>query len=284
MDLDWSENPEKKLCIAGKSIEYACFGPKPSEAFTMVLLHHGLGCLSSWRDFPRILSERTGFGIFVYSRAGYGYSDSVKIPRPLDYMTSEAMESLPLILNHIGIERGVLLGHSDGATISAIYTGSVIDYRIRGVVLMAPHFFTEQFGLNSIAGMKSEYENGELKAKLANWHSDPDCTFYGWYNSWMNSEFKSWNVAEVIEYIRVPVLAIQGRDDQFGTFAQIDELDRRIYAPLDIELLENCRHMPHVEKPKQTLAAIVEFTGRLEQIDSENVSIPPLSEVMTGIN
>ena len=57
--------------------------------------------------------------MFVYSRAGYGKSSTVTLPRPLDYMQREATDVLPKLLDAIGFRRGILLGHSDGATIAA---------------------------------------------------------------------------------------------------------------------------------------------------------------------
>ena len=56
------------------------------------MLHEGLGCVALWRDFPARLAAATGFGVLAYSRAGYGRSDPVALPRPLDYMTREARE------------------------------------------------------------------------------------------------------------------------------------------------------------------------------------------------
>jgi hypothetical protein len=36
-----------------------------------------------WNDFPDKLAKVTGCGVFAYSRAGYGKSSPVKLPRPL---------------------------------------------------------------------------------------------------------------------------------------------------------------------------------------------------------
>ena len=153
------------------------------------------------------------------------------LPRPLDYMTREAMDVLPDVLTEIGLRRGILLGHSDGASIAAIYAGSIQDHRIRGLVLMAPHFFTEPMGLAAIAKTKQAYETGNLRAKLAAYHADVDNAFRGWNDAWLDPAFARWNIEEVIAYIRVPVLAIQGKDDQYGTAAQIQALEEQLYSP-----------------------------------------------------
>ena len=110
------------------------------------MLHEGLGCVGLWGDFPDRLQKATGLGVFVYSRAGYGQSSPVALPRPLSYMHDEAREVLPALLDAIGFQRGLLLGHSDGASIAAIYAGTHQDHRVGGLVLIAPHFFTEDDG------------------------------------------------------------------------------------------------------------------------------------------
>ncbi len=264
----WTDGWRGFLEANGKRIEAACFGPSPQKAPTLVLLHEGLGCLSLWRDFPRRLVEATGCGVFAYSRAGYGGSDPVDLPRPLDYMTREAVGTLPQILDAIGFRHGVLAGHSDGASIAAIYAGSVEDFRVRGLVLIAPHFFTEPEGLASIAEAKRAYETGDLRARLARHHRDVDNAFRGWNDAWLDPSFKAWNIADTIDYWRVPVLAIQGADDQYGTLAQIREIESRIYSPADIAILDDCRHAPHAEQPERTLALIAGFVARLERIEA----------------
>jgi len=135
------------LDIDGHRIEYRFVGPQPDKAPTLVLLHEGLGCVGLWNDFPEKLAAATGAGAFVYSRAGYGKSSPVSLPRPLSYMHDEARQSLPKLLDAIGFRRGLLIGHSDGASIAAIYAGSHQDHRVGGLVLIAPHFFTEDPGM-----------------------------------------------------------------------------------------------------------------------------------------
>jgi len=272
MAFTWADGGQGILTADGKSLEYACFGPSPHVAPTIVMLHEGLGCLALWRDFPKKIAEATGFGVFAYSRAGYGGSDLAELPRPLDYMTREAVDVLPDVLDGFGFETGILLGHSDGATISAIYGGSVEDYRVRGLILMAPHFFTEEAGLAEIAKAKEVFDEGYLSQRMAKYQKDPENTFRGWNDAWLAPGFKAWNVSDVIDHLRIPVLAIQGRGDQYGTLAQIEEIEERIYAPLETAILENCRHAPHQEQPELTLKAITEFALRLRRIEEEEVT------------
>lgn len=271
--MDWTTTPAAPLTVNGVALEYACYGPPPSEAATLVLLHEGLGCVALWRDFPARLADATGLGVFVYSRQGYGASDPIALPRPLDFMTREAVDVLPGLLDAIGLRRGILFGHSDGATIAAIYGGSVEDMRIRGLILMAPHFFTEEDGLAEIAKARTAYQTGDFKPRLARYHTDVDGAFLGWADTWLNPGFKDWNAADAIDHLRIPVLAIQGRQDQYGTLAQVHEIDERAYSPVELAILEDCQHAPQFEQPERTLDVVSEFVTRLERIEAAQVQI-----------
>ena len=131
-------SPSGFLSIGAVDLEYRMIGPLPAEAPTIVMLHEGLGSAALWGDFPEKLQTATGAGVFVYSRAGYGTSSPIKLPRPLDYMHIEALEVLPKLLDGVGYRRGLLLGHSDGASIAAIYAGAHQDHRVQGLALIAP--------------------------------------------------------------------------------------------------------------------------------------------------
>ncbi|MBX2885984.1 MAG: alpha/beta hydrolase [Granulosicoccus sp.] len=257
MSVAWESAGE--LSVQGKTLEYACYGPEPAQAPTLILLHEGLGSTALWRSFPSELAQETGIGVFVYSRAGYGYSDLADLPRPLDYMTREAEDVLPELLDKINLSNGILVGHSDGASIAAIYAGSVADKRIKGVVLMAPHFFTEEMGLSAIAAARVEFDKGALRERMQKYHRDADNTFYGWNDSWLHPDFKQWNISAVLDQITVPVLAIQGSDDQYGTMAQIEVIKTRCHAPVESLILKNCRHSPFLEQKSSVLNAVSRF-------------------------
>lgn len=248
-----------RLNAGGRTLEYACVGPPPDAAPTIALLHEGLGCVALWRDFPTQLANATGWGVVAWSRAGYGQSDSCPLPRPLDYQTREAMEVVPGVLDAIGVQRGVLVGHSDGATMAAVYVGQVHDPRIHGAVLMAPHFFAEGSGLAEIARARAAYETSDLRDKLARYHRDVDTAFRGWNDAWLDPGFRDWNVEEVLDTIDVPVLAIQGRQDQYGTLAQIDAIARRAPGRVETCVIEDCHHAPHLEAPEEVLSRVSEF-------------------------
>ena len=251
------------LKIGATDLEYRHIGPPPSEAPTLVMLHEGLGSVGLWGEFPDKLAAATEAGVFVYSRAGYGASTPVTLPRPLTYMHTEALDVLPALLDAIGFRRGLLIGHSDGASIAAIFAGGVQDHRVRGLSMIAPHFIVEDVSVTSIEGIKRDYEAGRLKEKLARWHKDVDNAFYGWNGAWLDPRFRDWDITEYLSYIRVPVQIVQGAQDQYGTLKQIEVAEAECYCPVDVAIIEGAAHSPHREAADATLDAIAEFVNRI---------------------
>jgi pimeloyl-ACP methyl ester carboxylesterase len=250
--------------IDGVQLECARFGEAAEDAPMLVMLHEGLGSVSIWRDFPEQLAKATGTRVFAYSRAGYGKSDPVKLPRPLDFMQREAREVLPKLFDRIGFRRGLLVGHSDGGTIAASYAGSMQDHRVRGVVLIEPHFFVEEFNLKSIRKITAEYKTSDLREKLARHHNDPDNAFLGWSGAWLDPQFERvLNLREELIHIRVPVLIVKGENDPYATMEQVRFAERECYCPVDHVVIEGAAHAPHREKPEATLAATADFINRI---------------------
>jgi pimeloyl-ACP methyl ester carboxylesterase len=244
-------------------LEYRMIGPRPDAAPTIVMLHEGLGSVAIWGKFPEMLAAATGAGVFVYSRAGYGNSSPGKLPRTVSFMHEEAIDVLPRVLAAIGFQRGILFGHSDGASIAAIYAGSVQDHRVRGLVLIAPHFFAEEMGLAEIRRAREAFAAGPLREKLKRWHADVDCAFRSWSEPWLEPQFRKWDITEALGYIRVPMLIVQGEKDQYGTLKQVETAQEECFCPVEAAVLPGVRHDPCREAPELTLKTVADFINRL---------------------
>ncbi|MEA2877090.1 MAG: hypothetical protein QOF14_2286 [Hyphomicrobiales bacterium] len=259
------------IAVGDARLEYRMIGPQPDTAPTIVMLHEGLGSVTTWGDFPQKLAERTGAGVFVYSRAGYGHSSTITLPRPLDYMQREATDVLPLLLDAIGFKRGILFGHSDGATIAAWYAGSVQDHRVRGLVLMAPHFFMEAGNIAAIQQIVANFETTNLPGRLTRHHADVTAAFRGWSGAWLDPGFAAFDTTDALAYIRVPVLVVQGAADPYGTPAQVRAVEDECYCPVETLVLPDVGHAPYRETPAETLDAVAAFTDRIFRAHGDGI-------------
>lgn len=230
-------------------------GPK------LVFLHEGLGSVSHWRDFPARVVAATKCPATVYSRYGSGSSDVLTQPRNARFMHDEALEVLPDLLSQLNIDRPILIGHSDGASIAIIYAGA--HDRVRGLVLLAPHVFVEDLSIASIAEAKVQFETTDLPQKLARHHRDAARTFWGWNNIWLDPDFRSWNIEEYLPRINRPILVIQGLQDQYGTMAQMQAIQRGAAGAVEVLALDDCRHSPQRDQPEKTLQAIAAFVSAI---------------------
>ncbi len=254
---------EGRLEVAGHRLEARFIGGAANRP-VLVLLHEGLGSVSQWRDFPDLLAAATRCPVLVYSRAGYGASSQVTLPRPLTYMHDEARHVLPEIIARLDGRDHVLVGHSDGASIAAIYAGSEPAAGLNGLVLMAPHVFVEDISIDGIKTARAAWNTTDLRDRLKRHHGDNvDIAFLGWNDSWLHPDFRSWDITHLLPLITAPVLAIQGRDDDYGTLAQIDAIERGCGAPIARLVLDSCGHAPQKDQTAAVLDAICSFVTEL---------------------
>ncbi len=244
------------LSFGARQIEYRFALPEKPTSVDLVMLHEGLGSMSMWRDFPERLAGATGCRTLVYSRHGYGHSTPLDRPRTADNMHEEARIWLPAILERLDIRRPLLFGHSDGASIALIHAARP-QSDVRAVVALAPHVKVEEVTIRSIAQVKTAFGNTNLRERLGRYHADVDSTFWGWNRIWLDPEFRSWNIEALLSFIRCPVLAIQGEDDEYGTMDQIKSIGRGAPAAT-LLALQDCRHSPHRDQPE----AVIEATRR----------------------
>lgn len=226
------------------------------KALPLLLLHEGLGSISMWRDFPSRLAAATGHEVIAWSRRGYGASDRLHGPREPDYMHREA-ELLPAVMDALNIERAHLFGHSDGGSI-ALIAAALHDARVASLILEAPHVFVEPLTIESIAGAKTAYETTDLGQKLGRHHDVVDHVFWSWNAIWLDPRFLDWNIEGYLPAIRAPALLIQGRDDEYGTMAQLDRIQAALRNTRRLELAD-CGHSPHRDQPGAVLAAAAAF-------------------------
>jgi pimeloyl-ACP methyl ester carboxylesterase len=252
--------------VLDKRIEYRMILGNAGKP-TLVFLHEGLGCVALWREFPDRLAKALGCPAVVYSRLGYGQSDGLNAGtnhrRNARFMHDEALVALPALLDALGVQNPILVGHSDGASIALIHAASS-GRPVAGLVLMAPHVFVEAVTVTSIAKIAETYETTDLRQRLTAYHSHVDDAFRGWADIWLSPTFRTWSLGAEVQALRVPTLVIQGEDDEYGTLAQVDAISEAAPGPVTRCVLANCRHSPHRDQEKVVIAAVKAWECKLE--------------------
>lgn len=227
------------------------------------MLHEGLGSVSAWRGFPAQLAAATGWRASAYSRLGYGTSDAAPLPRTVQFMHEEAEGDLPAVIDALELGRPVLFGHSDGGSIALIGAARAPE-RIAALILEAPHVFVEDVSVASVARMKAAYAVTNLRLRLQRHHgANVDVAFRGWSEVWLDPAFRAWSIEALLPEVVCPVLVIQGRDDGYGTLAQVEAIARGVSGPVRTLVLDDCGHAPHRDEPLRVVAEVADFLDGL---------------------
>ena len=244
--------------ISGKQIEVKVIFNNGNDKNPIIFLHEGLGSVDQWKEWPKIISTITKRDVYLYSRVGMGNSSPLKDKRSINFMHEEALKTLPKLISKLNINKPpILLGHSDGASISIIYAGSGLV--LKSLILIAPHIFVEEISINSIKNIKKMWLNSNLKKKLKKYHKDVVGAFEGWCNIWLTEEFKAWNIENYLKEITVPILLIQGKNDEYGSLDQILGINRQVTSKIENIIIEDCGHSPFKDHPEIVNNAINKF-------------------------
>jgi pimeloyl-ACP methyl ester carboxylesterase len=230
-----------------------------------VFLHEGLGSVAMWKDWPQQVCEALQCEGWVYSRKGYGQSESIEDVRgagrlSADYMHHEALAVLPALLQALKIKQPLLIGHSDGGTIALLHASQ---FSVAGCAVMAPHVRVEDIGLQAIEKTRDQFD--KLRPRLAAFHQDVDVAFWQWNDVWLSEGFRNFDIRPMLHKIQCPLMAIQGVNDAYGTMAQIDDIALRV-SQTQLVKLENCGHSPHKDQPEAVLQALKYFSSSLGNI------------------
>jgi pimeloyl-ACP methyl ester carboxylesterase len=249
---------ESRLHVDG-NLEFRVVGSGPDA---ILFLHHGLGSMTTWRDLPERLTDATGWRCIAYSRRGHGWSDPLFTPYTPTFMHEEARGPLRRFMKEVEAMNLILVGHSDGASISLILTGD--GFRPNGIVLIAPHVFVEPETISGIEAAVDEYENGDLSDRLARHHRDPDAVFGAWSRIWLDPAFRNWNIVDSLPAVTCPVLVIQAVDDEYGTMAQVEAIENGVAGRVERLILPDGGHAPHLAHRGRVVEAIADFASRVE--------------------
>ncbi len=225
----------------------------------LVFLHEGLGCTAMWRDFPDRLCQATRCPSLVYDRSGYGKSSPLQGPRTVRYLHDYALNELPaVLLKTIGDRPFVLIGHSDGGSISLIF-GAEKPANLKAIITEAAHVFVEPETIRGIEAAVDAYERGHFRG-LCKYHGEKtDILFKAWADTWRSEPFRSWNIEDLLPSIACPLLVLQGSRDEYGTDRQVEAIVAKASGRAVPVFLENCGHAPHRQQPDKVLQILTDY-------------------------
>jgi pimeloyl-ACP methyl ester carboxylesterase len=243
-------------------LDYYLIEGSPDHPY-LVFLHEGLGCHSMWKSFPRDLCRRTECPGLVYDRLGFGRSSPSTSTRTIHYVHTSALNELPYVIGHLIPDRPyILIGHSDGGSISLIY-GAERPALLQGIITEAAHVFVEPITVAGIRSANEAFINRELGG-LFQYHGEKTVSiFRAWADTWLSDWFRPWNIEYLLPSIICPLLVIQGREDQYGTEHQVDSIVSKSSGRATPVFVDGCGHAPHREKADTILAIMSEFIGGL---------------------
>lgn len=255
----------KEVLVFGQKIQYVEAGSGPT-----VILLHGLGGSSqAWQFNIGPLAEK--YHVVVPDQIGFGKSD-----KPLvNYRIRTYVDFLDQFCKQLKIERATLVGNSMGGWIAAMFTASFPD-RVDKLVLedaagYAPpkDFDTRVFwGLNPTTreGMKvlvakvfynkafqtDAFIDQSIAARLA---AGDGYTINSITESIIRGEDF---LDEVVKTIKRPTLIIWGRQDGLVPLAEGERFNKDI-AGSKMIVIDQCGHVPNLEKPGEFNAAVLKF-------------------------
>ncbi|PIF02531.1 MAG: alpha/beta hydrolase [Paludibacter sp.] len=236
---------------------------KDKEKPTIVYLHDSWGCVETWKDFPEQLSDKYNCNALIYDRRGYGKSDKFKsLERDKTYLHQSA-EELISVVDYFGLEKVILYGHSDGASISTIFAQNY-PKRVSAILLEGNHSFVEEKTKKGVKDCREKAKNNSLISSLKKYHSEKaEPLFRIWHEIWLNSKFTDWNIVEELNKIECPVLAFQGVNDEFGTVKQLEVIEQNVTSFKMTKEIENAGHTPRKENRQKTLEVIEQFMKKI---------------------
>ncbi len=235
---------------------------RPNHA-PILLLHESLGCIEQWKDFPSALANATGRTVVAYDRLGFGRSDRLTAPPAPTFVEDETAHGFACVLEHLGIERFVVLGHSVGGSM-AVHCAARYPEACQAMITMSAVTFVEQRTLSGIRQARAWFADPAQRERLRRYHGErSDWVLSAWIDTWLAPDFATWTLAHALPAVGCPSLAIHGDDDEFGSERHPQLIADHASGQVEQALLSGVGHVPHREQPEQVLERIERFLQRI---------------------
>ena len=252
---------EHEFMAGGHRLAASTWGEVGGDRPTIVMMHGGLDCITTWRDLPQALAEASGCPVLAYDRWGYGRSERLVGERELGYRREEAGPVLGEVLRHFGVTQALMFGHSDGGAMSVLAAAAHPEL-VCGVLACSPTIAIDQFMVDAMSGARRAFEHEGLRDKLKRHHGDnTDTMFWGWYEPWASPSALQWDMSAEIAAVRCPVAALFGSDDEYGWRPSAVSLIQNGRMLLEVTALPAVGHHPQQRERGETIAMLQRLLG-----------------------
>jgi 2-hydroxy-6-oxonona-2,4-dienedioate hydrolase len=261
---------EKDATVLGFKLHYIEAG-----SGAPVVLLHGLGGDGS-RWAPNIAELAKDFHVFALDQIGYGQSD-----KPLaNYHTGMLAEFLVDFLNAVNVQKASLVGNSMGASV-ALYTAVHYPAKVNAIVLADGGGFrpaaapaaaapsAEALRRRALQNSTTREETREFfrilfhdKSLVTDKMVDEQLAMR------LRSAFTISKIQEAgdrgslseeeVRGVKAPTLVVWGKYDELANPAGADRLERTIPGAKKV-IIDNCGHMPQLEKADEFNRTVREF-------------------------
>ncbi len=229
------------------------------EGPTLLLVHGAGGTRLHWPAELRRLSSAT---VYTLDLPGHGRSEG----SGYDHIERYA-EAVVALMDWVGIEKGVIVGHSMGGAIAQTMALTHADH-VAGLVLVATGARLRVFPA-ILEGIRSNFEAATALITLSAWSTEtsPRLTELGKQTllktgpDVLLADFRAcdrFDMIKCLDQIRVPTLVVAGSADQLTPVKYARFLAEHI-PDARLKIVENAGHMVMLERPEVVELAMQQF-------------------------
>jgi pimeloyl-ACP methyl ester carboxylesterase len=238
------------------------------EGETIVLLHHGFGCLKMWKEISPPLVQ-AGYRVLLYDRRGFGRSE-----RPPDFMgfyvgdrfRRENVNDLEGLLAALGIGPCHLVGQCEGGVVAVEYA-ALHPEQVRSVVTSSTQCYSTvpMTELNRAKFTRSFDElDPQLRARYLDWHGEEAKILFEQFRSF-GGEYGTgfFDLRESLRAVTCPALVLY--PDRSFLFDVEQGVAFYRHMPFgELMVLPNCGHNTYEERPGDYVRGVLDFQQRLK--------------------
>lgn len=258
MNVGDGEALDRFVTVPGGEIFTRTWAVEGGES-PIVLLHDSLGSVDLWGSFPESLAASAGRSVIAYDRLGFGRSSQRYEPPSSNFILEEAEIYFPALKRQLAIDDFCLFGHSVGGGM-AIAIATRFQSECRALVSESAQAFIEELTLEGVRIAKKRFENPRIFDKLKRVHGErARWVLEAWTETWLSDAFANWSLGDLLPEVRSALLVIHGDRDDYGSIAFADFIGSAAGGESRVEIISDCGHIPHREKPELILELTSKF-------------------------